>query len=293
MKKLLALLLALLAIVAFSACSKDGESGDQNDDQYKKDDTVITEVTDNNGDTFHFVSVDSETVSITKFDSTNDRAHTVTIPAYLDGKAVVNIAEEAFAHISNIETVIFPTVEDYLAGDENFDAAEFNFTITRFAFRNCDGLSTLTLPAYVSEIGEAAFYGCAQLSSVTIADGSKLTAISANAFMNCPKLAAVSLPGSIDLIGKGAFFGAVSLESIAIPEGVLRIEAQAFQNCTALKTVALPTTLSEEVVDEKTTLPPIGAYAFAGSEVLTSVTYTGTNEAVLDYIDGLDLVDAQ
>ena len=85
MKKLLALLLAALMIVTMVACSDKDKKDDKNSDNSKYQSKTIDDNDDVYGaDTFYFENVDSETVIITKFTTTDDTAHTVTIPAYFE-----------------------------------------------------------------------------------------------------------------------------------------------------------------------------------------------------------------
>ena len=51
------------------------------------------------------------------------------------------------------------------------------------AFRNCTGLTSITIPNSVTSIGKEAFQGCTGLTSITIPNS--VTAISEYAFSNC------------------------------------------------------------------------------------------------------------
>src|ERR1039457_404017 len=66
----------------------------------------------------------------------------------------------------------------------------------------------------VTSIGDSAFYGCNQVTNVTIPDS--VTSIGAWAFENCSSLTNVTLPGSL----------------ASLPDGV-------FENCTSLTTVTI------------------------------------------------------
>ena len=290
MKKLLAILLAALMVFSFAACNeKDTQNNNNNDEQYR-DKTVIkdSETPEGGTDTFRFENVDSETVIIVGFSTTNDKKHSVKIPAYFVDNGgekplrVVGIGKEAFNCSSSIETLVFPTEEEYLAGDARFDMSEHTFTIADYAFRECVSLDTLNLPAYVTEIGARAFYGCISLKTVTFAEGSKLASIADGAFMKCRALEAIDLPGAVQTIGVGAFFECVALESVIVNEGTLSIADQAFQNCTVLAEVKLPTTLES-----------VGTYAFHGSNELykDGFTYNGDAAGVKAYITSLALED--
>lgn len=289
MKKLLAVLLAVLMVFSVVACgNKDVQK--ENDDEQYRDKTVIIDHESLNGgvDTFYYENVDSETVIIVGFSTTNDKKHPIEIPAYFVNNGgekplrVVGIGKEAFNCSSSVETLVFPTEADYLAVDARFDMNEHYFVITDYALRECVSLTTLNLPAYVTEIGARAFYGCVSLKSVTFAEGSKLTNIADGAFMKCHALEAINLPGALQTIGVGAFFECVALESVIINEGTLSIASQAFQNCTVLAEVKLPTTLEN-----------VGTYAFHGSKELykDGFTYTGDAAGVKAYITSLALED--
>ncbi len=295
MKKFFALILAVLMIAALAACSDEGNGSEtNNNDKYKQETVVIVKETDKNGDTFYFTNVDSETVAITDFESTNAHPHEVTIPTYLNGKLVVGIAEEAFASISNVSSLKFPTEAEYLAKDKKFQMSTHTFAIAEYAFRNCDGLVTVNFPSYVTEIGESAFAECIKLTTVTFAEGSKLSYLGDAAFVDCKQLTSVAIPGSVETIGIGAFIDCDKLATVAIGEGVKHIGKLAFQGCDALQSLTLPTTLETKTeLDEDghvisaLTVPAIGAHAFSGGQ-LTEVHYAGDNQAVLDFIDEMN-----
>ncbi len=90
----------------------------------------------------------------------------------------------------------------------------------------------------VTKIGNYAFYGCADITEITIPE--KITHIGALAFTNCRKLKRISIPNSITSIEESTFASCTDLESIVIGFGVCRIGRSAFFNCTSLKTVYYP-----------------------------------------------------
>ena len=95
MKKLLAMLLAATMLLCLVACS-DKNDNDKNDlKDYEVEEIIITYVVTENGDTFHFESVDSETVAITKYEGP-DTPHAVEIPAVLNEKKVAIVPGTAF-----------------------------------------------------------------------------------------------------------------------------------------------------------------------------------------------------
>ena len=288
MKKLLAILLAGLMVFSVVACSNNDKQDADNDDQYK-DTTVIVDSVTIGSDTFRFENVDSETVIVSGFSTTNDKAHEVKIPAYLmvpgnereqepdQYLRVVGIGKLAFQTTSSIKTLVFPTEADYLEHDSKFDINAHSFTIAEFAFRDCVALETLNLPAYVTEIGKAAFINCSLLKEINFAEGSKLTEIQDNVFMNCVSLKSITIPASVKEIGEGAFFECISLASVVINEGTLVIGDQAFQKCTTLESVQLPASLGiykdsdyiNSKYEEDQRPAPIGEAAFGLCDALT------------------------
>jgi hypothetical protein len=67
------------------------------------------------------------------------------------------------------------------------------------------GITSVTIPASVTEIRYAAFWETYELNSVIFAPGSTLASISFVAFANTPSLKTITLPSSVNLIASTAF----------------------------------------------------------------------------------------
>lgn len=91
-------------------------------------------------------------------------------------------------------------------------------TISSSAFYGCEELTELTIPDSVVTIGSAAFYNCNKMTSVKI--GNSVTTIGYSAFQDCSALTSVILPDSLTSLGYTAFFRCSNLTSIVIPVGV-------------------------------------------------------------------------
>ncbi len=93
-------------------------------------------------------------------------------------------------------------------------------------------ISSVVIPKTVTFIGDSAFKGCDELTTVTFAAAAEeLTAnksnaleLGASAFMNAKMLKNIILPQRLIKLGDGAFQNCYSLESITIPKNVQEIE---------------------------------------------------------------------
>ena len=175
-------------------------------------------------------------------------------------------------------------------------------SIGDYAFKNCSGLTSVTIPNTVTSIGNA-FYGCRGLKKVIVKDiaawcaisfydGStsnplyyahhlysdenteitdlvipnSVTIIGWNAFYECSGLTSVTIPNSVTSIESGAFRGCSGLTSMTIPNSVTMIGNSAFSHCSGLTSVTIPKSVTS-----------IGNYAFSGCSGLTSVVSKMTN----------------
>ena len=103
------------------------------------------------------------------------------------------------------------------------------------AFWDCSGLTSVTIPNSVTSIGNQAFSWCSGLTSVTIPNS--VTSIGYYAFYGCSGLTSVTIGNSVTSIGERAFYGCSSLTSVVIGGGVKNINSLAFANCSELTDV--------------------------------------------------------
>ncbi len=123
------------------------------------------------------------------------------------------------------------------------------------AFYGCEDLTEVTIPEGVTAIGENAFAACLGMTSVTIPES--VAEIRKGAFHYCLSLTEASIPGGVRIIGEGAFSECESLETLVIPEGVAAIGDRAFFDCRALKKVTLPGSLTELGVNPWSNCPEL------------------------------------
>ena len=82
------------------------------------------------------------------------------------------------------------------------------------AFKGCYNLTSITFPSTLEEIGSYAFDGCKQLQNVTFNDG--LKKIGMQSFGGCIGLDRLVIPGSVEEISSKAFLGATNVNEILI-----------------------------------------------------------------------------
>ena len=140
-----------------------------------------------------------------------------------------------------------------------YDNYTSNDVIGSYAFWGCSGLTSLTLPAGITEIGSSAFENCSGLTNLTLSAG--ITEIGANAFWGCSGLTSLTLPAGITWIGSFAFSGCSRLTSLTLPAGITSIGGVAFRGCSGLTSLTLPAGITS-----------IGSHAFSGCSRLTSLT---------------------
>ena len=168
------------------------------------------------------------------------------------------------------------------------------------------GCQNTIIPNTVTSIGDAAFYGCVSITSITIPRS--VTSIGDYAFSYCSSLTSITIPESVITIGGYAFEGTPwynskedgviyigkvlynykgempANTSLDIIEGTLRISSYAFSNCNNLTSIYIPNSVTS--IGERAfrycssltsiTIPnsviSIGEFAFAYCDSLTSIT---------------------
>ena len=186
------------------------------------------------------------------------------------------------------------------------------------AFRECTGLTSVTIPNSITSIGNYAFSGCSGLTEVNITDLSAwckidfyssvsnplyyakklklngneikdlvipndITEIKDYAFLGCTGLTEVTIPNSVISIDWSAFSECTGLTSVTIPNSVTSIGYGAFYYCTGLTSVTIPNSVTS-----------IGSSAFSYCTGLTSVTIpnsiTSIGEEAFEYCYGLKTI---
>lgn len=130
-----------------------------------------------------------------------------------------------------------------------------------YAFMGCHNLTSINIPkdSQLTNIGKQAFDGCSKLTSINIPGG--VTNIGDRAFSECSKLTAINIPEGVTYIGDSAFYGCSNLSTINIPESVTYIGNRAFYGCSNLSIKNIPESVKY-----------IGQSAFEGCKILNPIT---------------------
>lgn len=130
-----------------------------------------------------------------------------------------------------------------------------------YAFMGSHNLTSINIPkdSQLTNIGKQAFDSCSKLSSINIPVG--VTNIGDRAFCECSKLTAINIPEGVTYIGDSAFYGCSNLSTINIPESVTYIGDCAFYGCSNLSIINIPESVKY-----------IGQRAFEGCKILNPIT---------------------
>jgi hypothetical protein len=144
-------------------------------------------------------------------------------------------------------------------------------SIGDYAFYGFTNLTSIFIPeSSVTGIGTHAFYGCSSLTSITLPKG--ITNIADYAFHGCGKLEFITFPEDVKRIGAYAFRGCGKLPSISIGVGVTSIADYAFSGCSNLASVIIPHTVTS-----------IGTHAFNSCSRLTTIALPNGLASIADY----------
>lgn len=105
------------------------------------------------------------------------------------------------------------------------------------AFKSCEYISEIIVPAGILVIGKEAFANCPNLVHITMEGGSDcVKSIGIGAFENCKKLEVLGLPDGLEYIADDAFYGCDALREIVLPTNCTYALA-GFSNCRGLRRI--------------------------------------------------------
>lgn len=182
---------------------------------------------------------------------------------------VTGLLKYAFYRCDSVTSVTLPASVTYLGND---------------AFTRCS-LETVSMPG-VTFMGEGCFYYAGSITSVDIPSG--VAFIPEWGFDHCESLQSVTLHNGTTAIGRSAFQCCQNLSSITFPESLDTLCINCFYACTALQSVTLPNNLTSigagaffncsnlQSITLPNSLTDLGNYAFYGCSSLQSVDIPGS-----------------
>jgi Trypsin-like serine proteases, typically periplasmic, contain C-terminal PDZ domain len=160
-----------------------------------------------------------------------------------------SFGDGVFENCSSISSITLPAVSSFskyvFSGCDgltsvNFSAATFT-TLSSYTFRYDTALSSVILPAGLTEIGEGAFYYADGLASITLPATVKKIAPLAFAYSG---VRSITLPEGLEILEIGVFGYATKLEEVILPSSLVRVKVDAFYGCSALGSVTFTSALA-------------------------------------------------
>ena len=217
---------------------------------------------------------------------------------------VVESGNPVYDSRNNCNAIIETSTNKLIVGVKTTIIPSSVTTIGIYAFRRCEGLTSIRIPSSVTSIERTPFYECENLESIVVESGnlvydsrnncnaiietstnklivgvkttiipSSVTSIGDYAFFYCSGLTSITIPNSVTSIGKYAFFRCTALTDITIPSSVTSIGDRAFASCNSLTSITIPSTITS-----------IEDWAFSGCEGLTSITIQNGVTSIGNYM---------
>lgn len=116
-------------------------------------------------------------------------------------------------------------------------------SIGHSAFYGCADLTNVTIPNCVENIGKASFHSCINLKIIIIPES--VTDIGTSAFSSCSNLTDAVIGDGVKKIGSTTFQYCNSLSRVTIGKSVESIGYRAFHRCYNLKSVEIPDSVTD------------------------------------------------
>lgn len=131
----------------------------------------------------------------------------------------------------------------------NLTVGENILAIGDYAFYGCATMQSISLANGLRDIGNGAFGECINLQSCNIASNANITAIGKDAFYNCRSLREFTTPIGLRALGDNCFEGCTGLTSVNLTSAgamsLNRLGDSLFKNCSSLTSIEFPIDYTE------------------------------------------------
>ena len=186
------------------------------------------------------------------------------------------IREMTMLSVLDLSEVRIVSGGDYYYQTPNWNYCyTYNDEIGSYAFSGCSRLTSLTLPAGITEIGYYAFSGCSGLKEVRFCINDNLDTYLTKGhpyidvdcgikyYINDKEITSIEIPSNVTTLGQCVFQGCSGLTSLTLPAGITSIGSSAFRGCSGLTSIY--------VYAEK--IPKIGGCVFEGFDAKKCTLY--------------------
>ena len=170
-----------------------------------------------------------------------DSIEAIVLPASL-----TSIGNAAFANCDRLARIFVDSGSESFVSEDGIVYNKAKTTLIAYPVGRSD--TSFSIPSSVKIIGNSAFFGAVNLSSVTIPPS--VTNIRYCAFRNCTALTSITLPDSVSEIRDFAFRECSSLTSVTIGSGAEYL-MRLFWECDALTTLTIAATDNWYMVSDK------------------------------------------
>lgn len=163
-----------------------------------------------------------------------------------DGRTyrVVSIADSAFIYMPQMVAITLPSTLRHIGAGAFKDCKGLSSltlpdSLESFGglnvLQNCEGLETIRLPKRLRTLAPHMFVHCLVLKDLVLPDS--LTVLPEHAFMSCKSFTEIRIPPYVRAIERGVFWDCEKLNAVYIPASVETIADFAFGQCPALTDV--------------------------------------------------------